>query len=101
MLELQRSYYHYYQAPLQTSRKRGNLPKDATEMLKKWLEENKDTPYPTEDQKKIFERETGLTLQQISNWFINARRRHLGRSGILGKNNGNSAGNPATASGNY
>ncbi|CAG8634700.1 9579_t:CDS:2, partial [Ambispora leptoticha] len=58
-------------------RKRGNLPKQTTALLKSWLADHKKHPYPTEDQKLYLVRETGLTLQQISNWFINARRRHL------------------------
>ncbi|CAG8542648.1 822_t:CDS:2 [Ambispora gerdemannii] len=58
-------------------RKRGNLPKQTTALLKSWLAEHKKHPYPTEEQKLFLVRKTGLSLQQISNWFINARRRHL------------------------
>jgi len=34
-------------------------------------------PYPTEDEKQELMRQTGLQMNQISNWFINARRRQL------------------------
>lgn len=34
-------------------------------------------PYPTEDEKQDFMMQTGLQMNQISNWFINARRRQL------------------------
>ena len=32
-------------------------------------------PYPTEDQKRDLAIQTGLSLLQVNNWFINARRR--------------------------
>lgn len=58
-------------------RRRGNLPKTTTALLKGWLIQHKKHPYPTEDEKLSLARETKLSMQQISNWFINARRRHL------------------------
>ncbi|ORX52471.1 hypothetical protein DM01DRAFT_1408336 [Hesseltinella vesiculosa] len=58
-------------------RRRGNLPKPVTSILKKWLLEHCRNPYPTEDEKLLLKDQTQLTLNQISNWFINARRRTL------------------------
>ncbi|ORX61495.1 Homeodomain-like protein [Hesseltinella vesiculosa] len=58
-------------------RRRGNLPKAVTAILREWLAEHKKHPYPTEDEKDYLAKRTGLTLNQISNWFINARRRIL------------------------
>ncbi|KIX03650.1 uncharacterized protein Z518_07203 [Rhinocladiella mackenziei CBS 650.93] len=58
-------------------RRRGNLPKPITDILRRWLQEHLDHPYPTDEQKQIFIQRTGLTISQISNWFINARRRQL------------------------
>jgi len=58
-------------------KRRGNLPKASTNILKKWLYDHLFHPYPTEEEKKILEARTGMTLNQISNWFINARRRIL------------------------
>ncbi|KAG9287956.1 hypothetical protein G9A89_017551 [Geosiphon pyriformis] len=58
-------------------RRRGNLPKATTALLKNWLAQHKKHPYPTEEEKLHLAKETRLNLQQISNWFINARRRHL------------------------
>ncbi|KAI8376169.1 uncharacterized protein BYT42DRAFT_573673 [Radiomyces spectabilis] len=58
-------------------RRRGNLPKDVTEFLKRWLVQHKKHPYPTEKEKMDLAYRTGLTVNQISNWFINARRRIL------------------------
>ncbi|KAF3011154.1 hypothetical protein E8E13_011494 [Curvularia kusanoi] len=56
-------------------KRRGNLPKEATNVLKEWFAANRASPYPTEDQKMDLCRLTNLTLNQVSNWFINARRR--------------------------
>jgi len=58
-------------------KRRGNLPKAATGVLKKWLFDHLFHPYPTEEEKSVLGQQTGLTMNQISNWFINARRRIL------------------------
>jgi len=62
---------------IKPKRRRGNLPKAVTALLKDWLAKHKKHPYPTEEEKLLLSKETKLSLQQISNWFINARRRHL------------------------
>ncbi|KAK4516700.1 serine palmitoyltransferase component [Mucor velutinosus] len=58
-------------------RRRGNLPKSVTAILKQWLIDHSRHPYPTEEEKRGLRIKTDLTLNQISNWFINARRRIL------------------------
>lgn len=58
-------------------RRRGNLPKAVTAILRDWLSQHKKHPYPTEEEKASLAAETNLNLNQISNWFINARRRIL------------------------
>ncbi|PSN72540.1 hypothetical protein BS50DRAFT_570012 [Corynespora cassiicola Philippines] len=66
--------------PNQFNRKRrGNLPKESTTILKQWFAAHRDSPYPTEDEKLHLCQQTNLTLNQVSNWFINARRRAPGK----------------------
>ncbi|XP_040190137.1 homeobox protein PKNOX1 isoform X2 [Rana temporaria] len=57
--------------------KRGVLPKQATNVMRSWLFQHIGHPYPTEDEKKQIAGQTNLTLLQVNNWFINARRRIL------------------------
>ncbi|XP_033223666.1 homeobox protein PKNOX2-like isoform X2 [Belonocnema kinseyi] len=57
--------------------KRGVLPKQATNIMRAWLFQHLVHPYPTEDEKRQIAGETNLTLLQVNNWFINARRRIL------------------------
>jgi len=58
-------------------KRRGNLPKETTDKLRSWFVAHLHHPYPTEDEKQDLMRQTGLQMNQISNWFINARRRQL------------------------
>ncbi|KAG9079724.1 hypothetical protein FRC06_007557 [Ceratobasidium sp. 370] len=64
-------------APAMPARRRGKLPKHVTETLRTWLLSHADHPYPTEEEKKMLCNVTSLTLSQVSNWMINARRRIL------------------------
>ncbi|CAM6031891.1 unnamed protein product, partial [Sphagnum compactum] len=57
--------------------KRGILPKHATSVMRAWLFQHLVHPYPTEDEKRAIAAQTNLTLLQVNNWFINARRRIL------------------------
>ncbi|XP_030635820.1 homeobox protein Meis1a [Chanos chanos] len=57
------------------SKKRGIFPKMATNIMRAWLFQHLTHPYPSEEQKKQLAQDTGLTILQVNNWFINARRR--------------------------
>jgi len=48
-------------------RRRGNLPKQITDILQIWLREHLNHPYPSDEQKQMLTRRTGLTLNQVSN----------------------------------
>ncbi|VDM34048.1 unnamed protein product, partial [Hydatigera taeniaeformis] len=56
-------------------KKRGIFPKVATNIMRAWLFQHLSHPYPSEEQKKQLAQDTGLTILQVNNWFINARRR--------------------------
>uniref|UniRef100_A0A2K5F1P2 Meis homeobox 3 n=1 Tax=Aotus nancymaae TaxID=37293 RepID=A0A2K5F1P2_AOTNA len=57
------------------NKKRGIFPKAATNIMRAWLFQHLSHPYPSEEQKKQLAQDTGLTILQVNNWFINARRR--------------------------
>lgn len=47
-------------------RRRGNLPKQVTDLLRSWLNDHLHHPYPTEDEKQMLMAQTGLTIHQVS-----------------------------------
>jgi hypothetical protein len=49
--------------------------RDSVKILKGWLAEHSDHPYPTDGEKDELKQLTGLKRSQISNWLANARRR--------------------------
>lgn len=49
-----------------TRRRRGNLPKHITDILKAWFQEHLDHPYPTEEDKRCLQSKTLLSIQQVS-----------------------------------
>lgn len=49
-------------------RRRGNLPKPVTDILRAWFHEHLDHPYPTEEDKQQFMQRTGLTLNQVGGY---------------------------------
>lgn len=62
-------------------RKTGSrLSREAVRILKNWLSEHADHPYPTDVEKDVLKEITGLKRSQISNWLANARRRGKVRS---------------------
>lgn len=50
-------------------RRRGNLPKPVTDVLRAWFHDHLDHPYPTEEDKQIFMSRTGLSISQVCSPF--------------------------------
>ncbi|XP_059637057.1 BEL1-like homeodomain protein 11 [Cornus florida] len=51
------------------------LPETSVAILRAWLFEHFLHPYPNDTEKLMLASQTGLTKNQVSNWFINARVR--------------------------
>ncbi|XP_021831552.1 BEL1-like homeodomain protein 3 [Prunus avium] len=51
------------------------LPESSVAILRAWLFEHFLLPYPKDSEKVMLARQTGLTRNQVANWFINARVR--------------------------
>lgn len=56
---------------------RSRLPLAAGILLDDWLTAHRKNPYPTADEKKVLVEASGLSLKQVNNWFMNARRQQL------------------------
>lgn len=60
------------------SRKASTLPAETVEYLKNWMmsPEHIAHPYPTEQEKAQIMEDTGIELKQLTNWFVNNRKRY-------------------------
>lgn len=49
--------------------------KESLRILRNWLSTHGRRPFPTEEERRLLQHQTGLTKTQILNWLANARRR--------------------------
>ncbi|KAL7574233.1 hypothetical protein ACA910_012489 [Epithemia clementina (nom. ined.)] len=63
---------------LKNKRKPTSLPHETVEYLKNWMmsPEHIAHPYPTEQEKAQIMKDTGIELKQLTNWFVNNRKRY-------------------------
>ncbi|KDP38561.1 hypothetical protein JCGZ_04486 [Jatropha curcas] len=64
-----------FQSQRQAWRPIRGLPETSVAILRSWLFEHFLHPYPNDSEKLMLASQTGLTKNQVSNWFINARVR--------------------------
>jgi hypothetical protein len=67
--------------PITLKKKRLNLPESSRNILREWLQDNEDNPYPSTAEKSMLAQQAGITVEQVANWFTNARVRILRRKG--------------------
>ncbi|KZL87200.1 c2h2 type zinc finger domain-containing protein [Colletotrichum incanum] len=70
--------------------------RESARILKQWLSNHEDYPYPSHADKQSLQLLTGLTMTQISNWLANARRR---QKAIINRRLSSSDQSPSTVSG--
>ena len=65
-------------APPRGGRKSASLPAETVEYLKSWMmsPDHVAHPYPTEQEKAAIMADTGIELKQLTNWFVNNRKRY-------------------------
>ncbi|KAL7155206.1 hypothetical protein ABFS83_03G060100 [Erythranthe nasuta] len=71
----QKAMQHIGMMDPDTWRPQRGLPERSVNILRAWLFEHFLNPYPSEADKHLLSRQTGLSKNQVSNWFINARVR--------------------------
>ncbi|CAB9510582.1 BEL1-like homeodomain protein [Seminavis robusta] len=65
-------------SPPQKKKKSNSLSHETVDYLKAWMmsPEHIAHPYPTEQEKQQIMADTGIELKQLTNWFVNNRKRY-------------------------
>ncbi|KAI0523615.1 hypothetical protein KFK09_006011 [Dendrobium nobile] len=74
-LRQQRAFHQMGMMEQEAWRPQRGLPDRSVSILRSWLFEHFLHPYPSDADKHLLARKTGLSRNQVSNWFINARVR--------------------------
>ncbi|XP_031484233.1 BEL1-like homeodomain protein 4 [Nymphaea colorata] len=74
-LRQQRAFHQMGMMEQEPWRPQRGLPERSVSILRAWLFEHFLHPYPSDADKHLLSRQTGLSRSQVSNWFINARVR--------------------------
>ncbi|XP_038881772.1 BEL1-like homeodomain protein 2 [Benincasa hispida] len=74
-LRQQRAFHQMGMMEQEAWRPQRGLPERSVNILRAWLFEHFLHPYPSDADKLLLARQTGLSRNQVSNWFINARVR--------------------------
>ncbi|CAL9063029.1 unnamed protein product [Musa banksii] len=74
-LRQQRAFNQMGMMEQEAWRPQRGLPDRSVHILRGWLFEHFLHPYPSDADKHLLARQTGLSRNQVSNWFINARVR--------------------------
>ncbi|KAE9597626.1 putative transcription factor Homeodomain-TALE-BEL family [Lupinus albus] len=74
-LRQQRAFQQMGMMEQEAWRPQRGLPERSVNILRAWLFEHFLHPYPSDADKHLLSRQTGLSRNQVSNWFINARVR--------------------------
>jgi len=61
-------------------RRRGNLPKQVTDILRMWFQDHVAHPYPTEEEKQQLMHQTGLSISQVG---LNIIRHQLVKTDLI------------------
>lgn len=65
-----------------------------TKPLRQWFSTHQNDPYPSKEEKEILIERSGLSSNQVANWFTNARRRQRQSARMQRKNRKFPAGSP-------